>query len=291
MNIWILTLFPEYFDAFLNSGVISRFLQNENSSTKIKINIVQIRKWANNSYGSVDDYPFGGGAGLIMRFDVLSRCLIEGVFIPGGYDLDSKLKSKIPESELTNFNLNNFNNNNNNNNNKPAPLIIYPSPKGKKFDNQYAKVLAREQILQRDLVFVAGRYEGIDERFIEMFVDEEISVGDYVLSGGEIAILSILDSVIRQIPGALGNSLSIEEESFENMLLEAPQYTRPRTFLGKEVPDIYLSGHHAEMKKYRLDIAKKLTKKLRPDLYQKYLDKNGCNGDNGDNENDGDESL
>ncbi|MBF0300786.1 MAG: tRNA (guanosine(37)-N1)-methyltransferase TrmD [Oligoflexia bacterium] len=283
--IWVLTLFPEFFDAFLKYGVISRFLQQKNSPIEIKI--IQIRNWAHNSYGSVDDYPFGGGAGLIMRFDVLSRALIEGVFVAGNYDLSSIFPSKIPEDEKNIFNLQSTSNSLLEEENKmqkeKLPLVIYTSPKGETFNSNCAKSLAkvlqgleepkkleRLEDKKRDIVFVAGRYEGVDERFIEMFVDREISIGDYVLSGGEIAILSMLDSVIRQIPGVLGNSGSIEEESFENNLLEAPQYTRPRKFLGKEVPEIYLSGNHAEIKKYRRNEAEKITQKLRPDIYDQY---------------------
>ncbi|MBF0313324.1 MAG: tRNA (guanosine(37)-N1)-methyltransferase TrmD [Oligoflexia bacterium] len=238
-RIWILTLFPEYFTPLLKtSGVIARALSAENSTVPIEIEIIQIRDYAGNRYGSVDDSPFGGAPGMIMRADVLQRALVEGVL------------AKEPK-ELK---------------------VVLLSPRGKRWGatlaHEYAQGLGGEE--RSDLAFICGRYEGVDERFISKYVQEEISIGDYVLSGGEIALLAVLDSMLRLVPGVLGNSESLQQESFNGGLLEPPQYTRPRTFEGMEVPDVLLSGHHLQMKKYQEQMSIETTKRYRPDLYEEY---------------------
>lgn len=243
-RIWILTLFPEYFSPLLStSGVIARSLSNQTESKLPEFKLVQIREWAINRYGSVDDTPFGGGPGMIMRADVLAAAIENGVMVAGGYS-DRKKELKI----------------------------IYTSPRGKRWDAKSAHTLAESFIsplpLDKDIVFICGRYEGVDERFLQHYVDQEISIGDFVLSGGEIAVMAILDSSLRLCPGILGNKDSLQMESFENKLLEAPQYTRPRVFEGEEVPAIYLSGHHEQIEKYKRKASTELTLRLRPDLLQ-----------------------
>ncbi|MBF0205714.1 MAG: tRNA (guanosine(37)-N1)-methyltransferase TrmD [Oligoflexia bacterium] len=252
-RIWILTLFPEYFTPLLSSsGVIARALADPSNGLDLEFRLVQIREWAGNRYGSVDDSPYGGGPGMIMRADVLQRALMEGVVTAGGYQDRSQLQ------------------------------VIYLSPRGKQWNGALAKEKLQSvscsrdfwpdpsRDFPRDMVLICGRYEGVDERFIKKYVDEEISIGDYILSGGEIAAMAVLDSMLRYLPGVLGNAESAIKESFEDSLLEAPQYTRPRIFEEEEVPATLISGHHKEIAEYQLNASVGLTKQLRPDLYQRY---------------------
>lgn len=184
------------------------------------------------SYKGVDDTPYGGGPGMIMRADVLKEALIKGVVEKYSYPLDSW---------------------------REHLCVFYPSPIGPRFTQKMAKKLAFDffspsgESSRKDLVFICGRYEGIDQRFIDLYIDEEISLGDFVLSGGEPATLAILDALLRLTPGALGNSQSIEEESFsgEDFFLEHPQYTRPSLFEGLEVPTVLTSGDHQKIKDWK----------------------------------------
>ena len=196
---------------------------------KWSLDTVNIRDYALDKYGSVDDTPCGGGAGMIMRADVLGRAI--------------KAEYK-------------------------GGRIIYMSPRGKPLTQSKVRELSKED----NLTIVCGRFEGIDERVLEAFSIEEISIGDYILTGGEQAALILLDSVIRVLPGVLGNQASLENESFENLLLEHPQYTRPIDWEGHKVPDILLSGHHQNIADWQLEQSIEITKARRPDLYQKYLD-------------------
>lgn len=196
---------------------------------KWSLDTVNIRDYALDKYGSVDDTPCGGGAGMIMRADVLGRAI--------------KAEYK-------------------------GGRIIYMSPRGKPLTQSKVRELSKEDTL----TIVCGRFEGIDERVLEAFSIEEISIGDYILTGGEQAALILLDSVIRVLPGVLGNQASLENESFENLLLEHPQYTRPIDWEGHKVPDILLSGHHQNIADWQLEQSIEITKARRPDLYQKYLD-------------------
>jgi len=219
MKIDILTLFPAMFTSPFDESIIER----ARSRNLVEINPINIRNYALDKHQQVDDYPYGGGAGMVMKVDVLSRA-IESV-----KDTNS--------------------------------WIIYLSPQGKRLDQENVARLAQ----QKHLVLLCGHYEGIDERVMGL-VDEELSIGDYVLSGGEIAAMVVVDAVTRLIPGALGDENSSQEESFDDSLLEYPQYTRPRSYKGQEVPEVLLSGHHAQIRLWRKKLSLKRTLLKRPDL-------------------------
>lgn len=245
-KLWVLTLFPEFFVPFQQCGVIARALESHS------LNLVNIRDFALNNYKSVDDTPFGGAPGMIMRADILKRAFIEGVVIPGNYSQENEEWKK----EI---------------------LFLYTSPRGKSLSQIFIKeirsdYLGNESQDGRDLVILCGRYEGVDERFLQLYVEQEISLGDFVLSGGEIAAMAILDALLRLLPGVLGNQESLKEESFEDYLLEGPQYTKPREFEGQSVPGIYLSGHHKKMAEFRFQERLRVTRERRPDLYSRYLE-------------------
>lgn len=245
-KIWILTLFPDFFEAFLKCGVVGTALRGENQQS-FEVKLVQIRDYSVKDYKGVDDAPFGGGPGMVMRADVLKNALFQGVIIPGNYGENYKSKVKV----------------------------IIPSPRGKKWQHLESTQFAREFLTEsseHDLIFICGRYEGMDERFIQNYVDLEYSVGDYILSGGEIAVMAILDSSLRHVKGVLGNDDSVLNESFDNDLLEWPQFTRPREFENIAVPEILLSGHHEKIKKWQLAQRIEVTKKFRPDLWDKYAE-------------------
>ena len=220
----IFTLYPEYFPGYLNKGLFGKAM-NE----KIwNLETVNIRDYSFDKHKTVDDTPYGGGNGMLIKADVLAKSLDDNV----------KKKEKI----------------------------IYLSPKGKLFDHQYAKKLSNEKTIN----FICGHFEGIDERIIQSREIEEVSIGDFVLSGGEVATFVVLDAVLRFLPGVLGNENSSEEESFENGLLEYPQYTKPQIWEDKGVPDVLLSGDHAKIKDWRLSQSEAITRDRRPDLWQKY---------------------
>lgn len=232
-KIWVLTLFPEYFETLKTCGVTG-------ASLKEKLECVNIRDYSKTKYKSVDDTPYGGGPGMVMKADILRDALIEGVVQKGGYESVNELH------------------------------VIYPSPRGKIWNHQAARDFSESFLSgEKDLVFICGRYEGIDERFIEKYVSSFYSVGDYVLSGGELAVMLILDSSLRYQKDVLGNSLSSAEDSFEDGLLEFPQYTKPREFEGLEVPSVLLEGHHQKIKQWQKDQKLAMTKKYRPDLISK----------------------
>ena len=199
----ILTLFPEMFEG-IKQSIIGKAIEKE----LIEINLINIRDFSKDKHKKVDDTPYGGGAGMVMRPDVV-------------YDAYESIKS---------------------NNAK----VIYLSPKGKTLNQEKVKELAK----QNHIILLCGHYEGIDQRVLDEIVDEEISIGDYVLTGGEIPAMVLIDSVSRYVEGVI-TSESVEEESFSNGLLEYPQYTRPEIFLDKKVPEILLSGHHENIKKWR----------------------------------------
>lgn len=221
----ILTIFPEVFPGFLGYSLTGRAL-NEGIW---QLEAVNIRDYAFDKHGSVDDTPCGGGAGMIMRPDVL------GEAIEHNYD---------------------------------GGKIIYMSPKGKPLTQKKVHELSKED----KLTVICGRFEGIDERVIEEYNIEEISIGDYILTGGEQAAMIMLDAIVRLLPGVLGNSASTENESFEAGLLEYPQYTRPIEWKGHKVPDILMSGHHENVAKWQREQALQITKERRPDLLEKMLD-------------------
>ncbi len=223
MRVDVLTLFPEMFAAISESGITSR---------AVKQGILQLQCWNPRSYTedrhqTVDDRPFGGGPGMLMKIQPLERALADARQAAG-----------------------------------EQAKVIYLSPQGRRLDQAAVRTLAGET----GLILIAGRYEGIDERFIEMHVDEEWSIGDYVLSGGELPAIVLNDAVTRLLPGALGHADSAEEDSFTDGLLDCPHYTRPVEYAGKRVPDVLLSGNHEHIRRWRLQQALVRTWQRRPDL-------------------------
>ena len=223
----ILTLFPEMVMDGLNTSIIGRAIE----AGLLQINAVNIRDYSTNKHMKVDDYPYGGGAGLVMQPEPVYRAY---------EDLTKDMKKK--------------------------PRVVYLTPQGTTFHQEMAKELAKEE----ELVFLCGHYEGIDERVLEEIVTDYVSIGDYVLTGGELPAMVMIDSISRLVPGVLHNDDSAGDESFENGLLEYPQYTRPPVFLDKEVPEVLLSGHHENIRKWRHEQSVKRTKERRPDLWEAY---------------------
>ena len=223
----ILTLFPKMFPGPLGCSLAGKALQNK----AWKLSIIDIRKFAEDKNYRVDDAPFGGGSGMIMRPDIL----------------DSALKSL----KLTK---------------KSNHALIYPTPRGKVLDQSKVKQLAKK----KEITIICGRYEGIDERFIKINNIEEVSIGDYLLSGGEPASMVIIDACLRLQPGVLGNKESLEEETFEAGLLEYPHYTRPQKWKGLKVPKVLVSGHHERIQEWRYKKSLQITKKRRSDLWKQF---------------------
>ena len=218
MKFDVLTLFPEMFDT-LNQSIIGKAKEKE----LIDINLINIRDFSKDKHKKVDDTPYGGGAGMVIKPDVV-------------YDAYKSIEKKDAK-------------------------VIYMSPQGKILNQKKVEDLSK----QKHLIILCGHYEGIDQRVLDKIVDEEISIGDYVLTGGEIPAMVLIDSISRYVEGVI-NQESIEEESFSNGLLEYPQYTRPEVFEGEKVPEILLSGHHENIEKWRKDKSIEITKKKRPDL-------------------------
>ena len=223
----VFTLYPELFPGLLGVGLYKKALEKKLWS----LEVINIRDYAMNKHKTVDDTPFGGGSGMVMRADVIAN----------------SLDKNIPDKE---------------------EQIIYLSPKGKKFDQSYA-----EKIMKKNINIICGHFEGVDERLLETRNIEEVSVGDFVLSGGEAASFLVIDTVLRLIPGVLGNPDSLAEESFERNLLEYPQYTKPQKWEEKDIPDVLLSGDHAKIKDWRLSQSEDITRRRRPDLWKKYKNK------------------
>lgn len=223
MKFHLLTIFPEFFAGPFQHGVVARGAQ----TGILSIEIHDLRNWTHDVHRTVDDRPFGGGEGMLLK--------PEPVF--------SAVESIFPERT-------------------PARKVILLSAQGRRFDQK----TAREYLPYDELLFICGRYEGIDERVGEHLADEEISIGDYVLSGGELAAAVVIDSVARLLPGVLGNRESSVNESFEDGILDCPQWTRPARFRGWEVPKVLLSGNHAEIREWRRQAAMQKTRRLRPDL-------------------------
>lgn len=224
MKISILTLFPEMFDVF-NYSIVGRAREKG----IVSIDTYNIRDFSSNKHKKVDDYPYGGGAGMVMSAQPIVDCI-------NHVKLGNKGK------------------------------VIFLGPRGKTFNQEIAKSLSQE----KNLIFLCGHYEGIDERVYHC-IDEEISLGDFVLTGGEMACIPVVDSILRMIPGVLSKNESFEEESFYNGLLEYPQYTRPEEFQGKKVPEVLLSGHHENIRKWRRQQSLIITRKKRPDLFSKII--------------------
>ena len=224
----IFTLYPEFFPGPLSKGLYGKAMSKKLWDLKV----VNIRDYATDKHKTVDDTPYGGGSGMLMKPDVLAKSIDENV-----------VKDE---------------------------RIFYLSPKGKLFDQNFAKDLSKE----KSISLICGHFEGVDERILSTRKIEEISLGDFVLSGGETAAYVVLDSILRLLPGVLGNDQSTNDESFENGLLEYPQYTKPPIWEEKSVPDVLLSGDHAKIKDWRLSQSEAITRVRRPDLWEKYNKKN-----------------
>lgn len=226
MNFHVLTLFPEMIQNGMNTSITGRAIEKG----LISVNAVNIRDYTTNKHLKVDDYPYGGGAGLVMQAEPVYRAY---------------------ESIANNL--------------EKKPRVIFVTPCGHTFNQTMAEELAKEE----ELVILCGHYEGIDERVLEMIVTDQVSIGDYVLTGGELPAMVMMDCISRLVPGVLHNDVSAEFESFHDNLLEYPQYTRPEEFMGKKVPDVLLSGHHANVEKWRREQSLERTAKYRPDLLNK----------------------
>lgn len=224
MNFHVLTLFPDMIKEGLGTSITGRALQ----SGKITLNAVNIRDYSVNKHLRVDDYPYGGGAGMVMQAEPIHKAYED-------------LKQKLGKDKLR---------------------VIYLTPQGRVFNQAMAQELSSEQ----DLVFLCGHYEGIDERILELIVTDYVSIGDYVLTGGELPAMVMIDAVSRLVPEVLSNKDSKEFESFHENLLEYPQYTRPEEYLGKRVPEVLLSGHHGKIEQWRREQSLLRTWERRPDL-------------------------
>ncbi|MGB0412047.1 MAG: tRNA (guanosine(37)-N1)-methyltransferase TrmD [Pikeienuella sp.] len=235
-DVWtarILTLFPGMFPGPLGESLLGQALKNR----LWQLQTIDIRNYAKDKHRSVDDKPFGGGAGMVMKPDVVARAIDEAM--------------------------------------KPTPLnrenwpLIYLSPRGKPFDQAMAQRFANA----KGITMLCGRFEGVDERVLQAREVEEVSLGDFVMTGGEIAAMALIDATVRLIPRVLGNADSVTEESFAGGLLEAPQYTKPQLWEGREVPEVLLSGHHARIAEWRASMSERLTKERRPDLWRAHVAK------------------
>jgi tRNA (guanine37-N1)-methyltransferase len=223
----VFTLYPEIFPGPLNKGLYGKALEKK----VWNLEVINIRDSAEDKHKTVDDTPFGGGSGMLLKPDVLAK------------SIDSNLKK--------------------------GERIFYLSPKGKKFDQKIAKELSKEKTIN----LICGHFEGVDERILGTRNIEEISIGDYILSGGESASFVLIDSILRLLPNILGNEMSKNDESFENGLLEYPQYTKPQIWEEKSVPEVLLSGDHAKIKGWRLSQSEAITRRQRSDLWEKYITK------------------
>ncbi len=227
LTVKIFTLYPDLFPGPLNIGIYKKAREKKIWDLKV----INIREYSKDKHGSVDDTPFGGGSGMLLRPDVVASALDKNV--------------------------------------KKDEKIIYLSPKGKRFDQKKARSLSKLEKIN----ILCGHFEGIDQRLLETRNIEEYSLGDFILSGGETASFVFVDSLVRLLPGVLGNTDSVKEESFENNLLEYPQYTKPKEWEGKSPPKVLFSGDHAKIKGWRLSQSKAITRRQRPDLWKKYLEK------------------
>ena len=226
MQFYIMTLFPEMVMQGLSTSIIGRAV----NKGLLSIEAVNIRDYAFNKHSSVDDYPYGGGAGMLMQAEPVYQCYRA---------LEEKMNKK--------------------------PRVVYLSPQGKTFNQTMAEEFAQEE----ELAFLCGHYEGIDERVLEEIVTDYVSIGDYVLTGGELPAMIMVDAISRLVPGVLHNDVSAEFESFQDNLLEYPQYSRPEMWHDKKVPEVLMSGHHANIEKWRREQSVIRTARNRPDLLEK----------------------
>lgn len=226
MNYYIMTLFPDMVMNGLNTSIIGKAMEKDLLSVKA----VDIRDYTTDKHRHVDDYPYGGGAGMVMQAQPVYDCY---------KDIEKNLEKK--------------------------PRVLFMTPTGKTFNQDMAKELANEE----NLIFLCGHYEGIDKRVLDKIVTDEVSIGDFVLTGGELPAMVMIDAISRLIPGVLNNDISAETETFTDNLLEYPQYTRPEVWEGESVPSVLLSGHHANIEKWRREQSLLLTRERRPDLFEK----------------------
>jgi len=243
----ILTLFPEIFEGYSRSSILARAVDQK----RIRLDLINIRDFARDKHRTCDDATYGGGAGMVLKPEPLAEALES---IPG-------IEEKSPEDlreEVSGLNRI-----------EGCTRVIYLTPSGKLWSQGMAQELAEEQ----RVAIICGRYEGIDQRIIDLFVTDEISVGDYILNGGEVAAMAVVDTVVRLIKGVIKEH-SLAEESFGNGLLEYPQYTRPAVFRGCSVPEVLLSGHHAEIERWRLERSVEKTRHCRPDMKRDEMDNN-----------------
>ncbi len=228
MNFYVMTLFPDMITNGLNTSITGRAIEKG----LLSVEAVDIRDFSTNKHMKVDDYPYGGGAGMVMQAPPVCAAF-DSIVQRAGH----------------------------------RPRVVYMTPQGHTFTQKMAHEFAKED----DLVILCGHYEGIDERALETIVTDYVSIGDYVLTGGELPAMVVIDTISRLVPGVLNNSESAETESFENGLLEYPQYTRPVEFNGMRVPDVLLSGHHGKVEEWRYQKSLERTKKFRPDMYEAYI--------------------
>ncbi|MDY3775158.1 MAG: tRNA (guanosine(37)-N1)-methyltransferase TrmD [Eubacterium sp.] len=231
MHFYIMTLFPEMFPGIMETSILGR----AKAQGLLDWEAVNIRDYTLDKHMKVDDYPYGGGAGMVMQAEPIYRCF------------EALTKKMRPEPK--------------------KKRVIYVTPQGHVFNQKMAEEFAREE----ELVFLCGHYEGVDERVLEEIVTDYVSIGDYVLTGGELPAMVMIDTISRLVPGVLHNQDSAETESFSDGLLEYPQYTRPETYHEKKVPEVLLSGHHKNIEAWRVEKAIERTKTFRPDLYEQYL--------------------
>jgi tRNA (guanine37-N1)-methyltransferase len=225
-----ITLVPQAFPGVLGESLTGKALKDG----KWQLETVDLRLFGDGKHRNVDDTPAGGGAGMVLRPDVMGRAVDQAMAGARG-----------------------------------AWPLLYLSPRGKRFDQTMARNLARAD----GVTMICGRFEGLDERVIEHYGIQEVSLGDFVMTGGEIAAQAMIDATVRLLPGVLGNAASTEEESFSEGLLEHPQYTRPAEWQGRAIPDVLMSGHHGEIAKWRREMSEKITQERRPDLWRAYKDK------------------
>lgn len=224
-----MTLFPEMIGQGMNTSILGRAIQ----SGLVELEIRNIRDYTQDKHRKVDDYPYGGGAGMVMEAEPVYRCY-EGICSEAGC----------------------------------TPRVVYLTPQGTVFRQDMVQEYAKEE----DIIFLCGHYEGIDERVLEEIVTDYVSIGDYVLTGGELPAMVMMDAIARLVPGVLNNEESADTESFSDGLLEYPQYTRPPEILGRKVPEVLLSGHHENIRQWRLEQSLQRTRERRPDLYEKWME-------------------
>ena len=242
MNYHIMTLFPEMIEQSMSTSIMGKAIEKN----IISIEAVNIRDYTLDKHKKVDDYTYGGGAGMLMAAQPVYDC--HKAVLAG---IEAKASADSLDKNTT----------------RPV-RTVYVTPQGKVFDQAMAEELSKEE----DIIFLCGHYEGIDERVLEEVVTDYVSIGDYVLTGGELPALVMMDCISRLVPGVLNNEESAQTESFDDGLLEYPQYTRPEVWMDKKVPDVLMSGHHANIEKWRHEQSLLRTKERRPELYEKYVD-------------------